>query len=252
MIFLLRGGLRFFPADPSAANLSGPRMSAPPYGRRGRLFHFTAAWIFATLMFSAGLRAYAAPTGPHTIHIVALGDSLTAGYQLPQDAAFPVVLEKALRADGLDVTVANAGVSGDTASDGLDRLDWSVPPGTDAVILELGANDMLRGLDPNLTRQALTTILTRLQARGIKVLLAGMLAAPQLGQDYTARFDAIYPDLAKTFNVPLYPFFLDGMAGVADLTQSDGMHPTRAGVETTVKAILPMVEAFLKNVRPQG
>ena len=186
------------------------------------------------------------------IHIVALGDSLTAGYQLPQDAAFPVVLEKALRAGGFNAAITNAGVSGDTASDGLDRLDWSVPQDTNAVILELGANDMLRGIDPKLTHDALAAILARLKARGVKVLLAGMRAAPQLGQDYASRFDAIYPDLAKTYDVPLYPFFLDGVAGNADLTQSDGMHPTRAGVETMVKAMLPAIEAFLKGVQPRS
>ena len=159
---------------------------------------------------------------------------------------------KALRADGFDVAVANAGVSGDTASDGLDRLDWSVGKDTDAVILELGANDMLRGIDPQVTRQALAAIVARLEARGIKVLLAGMRAAPQLGHDYVTRFDAIYPDLAKTYDVPLYPFFLAGVAGTADLTQPDGMHPTRAGVETIVKAMLPTVEAFLKSVQPSS
>ena len=120
------------------------------------------------------------------------------------------------------------------------------------MILELGANDMLRGIDPQVTRQALAAIVARLEARGIKVLLAGMLAAPQLGQDYVTRFDAIYPDIAKTYDVPLYPFFLAGVAGAADLTQPDGMHPTRAGVETIVKAMLPTVEAFLKSVQPRG
>jgi acyl-CoA thioesterase-1 len=204
------------------------------------------------LPLAAAFPAYAAAAAGPDIHIVALGDSLTAGYQLPQDAAFPIVLEQALRADGFNVAVANAGISGDTASDGLDRLDWSVGQGTDAVILELGANDMLRGLDPKLTREALAGIIARLQARGIKVLIAGMLAAPQLGQDYAARFNAIYPDLAKTYDVPLYPFFLQGVAGVTDLTQSDGMHPTRQGVETMVKAMLPAVEAFVRTLRPQG
>jgi acyl-CoA thioesterase I len=235
---------------------TGP--SDPPQGEGA--FRPIAQRAFARLALALAmlalpfpaLQAYAAAAGSPNIHIVALGDSLTAGYQLPQDAAFPVVLEKALRADGLNVTVANAGVSGDTASDGLDRLDWSVGQGTDAVILELGANDMLRGLDPKLTRTALAEIITRLQARGIKVLLAGMLAAPQLGQDYAARFNAIYPDLAKTYGLPLYPFFLQGVTGVADLTQSDGMHPTREGVEIIVKAMLPSVEAFLKTLRPQG
>jgi acyl-CoA thioesterase-1 len=218
-----------------------------PIGKRAKAL-IRAALLVALCLLP--IAPYAAPATEPTIHIVALGDSLTAGYQLPQDAAFPVVLEKALRADGVAVAISNAGISGDTASDGLDRLDWSVPPGTDGVILELGANDMLRGLDPDLTKQALGAILAKLKARGIPVLLAGMLAAPQLGQDYASRFNAIYPDLAKTYDVPLYPFFLAGMAGVADLTRPDGMHPTRQGVETIVKTMLPAVETFLKGLRP--
>ena len=233
------------------------------YGHGTGLIHFIGAFdriwrarralVLAILVlppFAAARQAAAAPAAEPPIHIVALGDSLTAGYQLPQDAAFPVVLERALRADGFDVEIANAGVSGDTASDGLDRLDWSVGAGTDAVIVELGANDMLRGIDPQVTRQALAAIVGRLTKRGIKVLLVGMRAAPQLGEDYVARFDAIYPDVAKTYDVPLYPFFLSGVAGIADLTQPDGMHPTRAGVETIVKTMLPTVEAFLKSARP--
>ncbi|HWG03421.1 MAG TPA: arylesterase [Beijerinckiaceae bacterium] len=227
--------------------------TARSYGDGIGLFHFAKALIRSALLVASCLLpivAYAAPAADPTIHIVAFGDSLTAGYQLPQDSAFPVVMEKALRADGFAVAITNAGISGDTASDGLDRLDWSVPDGTDAIILELGANDMLRGLDPALTKQALASILGKLKARRIPVLLAGMLAAPQLGQDYASRFNAIYPDLAKAYDVPLYPFFLAGMAGVADLTQSDGMHPTREGVEAIVKTMLPTVEAFLKRLRP--
>jgi acyl-CoA thioesterase I len=145
----------------------------------------------------------------------------------------------------------NAGVSGDTSSGGRDRLDWSVPEGTDAVILELGANDALRGTDPKVTRAALSDILARLKARQIAVMLCGMLAPPNYGTDYAARFNAIYPDLAKSFGVPLYPFFLEGVAADAKLNQADGMHPTAEGVDVIVKNILPTVKAFLGAISGQ-
>jgi acyl-CoA thioesterase-1 len=183
------------------------------------------------------------------VRIVALGDSLTAGYGLPADAAFPVRLEKALRAKGLAVEVSNAGVSGDTASGGLARLDWSVPEGTDAVILELGANDMLRGVDPKVTRAALTEIVRRLTARRITVLLAGMRAAPNLGPDYGRAFESIYSDLASQDGVLLYPFFLDGVAADGKLNQRDGLHPTAAGVDAIVAGILPKAEELVSRVR---
>jgi acyl-CoA thioesterase-1 len=150
-----------------------------------------------------------------------------------------------LKANGIDVDMTNAGVSGDTSSGGRDRLDWSVPDGTDVVILELGANDALRGLDPKVTREALSDILTRLKARKIAVLLCGMVAPPNYGSDYAARFNAIYPDLAASFGVPLYPFFLEGVAADAKLNQADGMHPTPEGVDVIVKNILPSVEALV-------
>jgi acyl-CoA thioesterase-1 len=179
------------------------------------------------------------------VKMVVLGDSLSAGLGLSASAAFPVRLQKALKAKGIDVDMINAGVSGDTTSGGRDRLDWSVPEGTEAVILELGANDALRGLDPKVARASLSEILTRLQARKIAVLLCGMFAPPNYGADYSASFNAIYPDLAKTFQVPLYPFFLEGVATDARLNQADGLHPTAEGVDTIVKNILPTVEAFL-------
>ena len=179
------------------------------------------------------------------VKMVVLGDSLSAGLGLSAPAAFPARLQKALKAKGIEVDMVNAGVSGDTTSGGRDRLDWSVPAGTEAVILELGANDALRGIDPKVTRAALTEILTRLQARKIAVLLCGMVAPPNYGADYSAKFNAIYPDLAKTFQVPLYPFFLQGVAAEAKLNQADGLHPTAEGVDTIVKNILPTVEAFL-------
>ena len=185
------------------------------------------------------------------IKMVVLGDSLSAGYGLAGTAAFPTRLQKALDAKGIKVDMINAGVSGDTSSGGRDRLDWSIPEGTDAVIVELGANDALRGTDPAVTRAALSDILTRLKARGIAVLLCGMVAPPNYGSDYAARFNAIYPELSKSFGVPLYPFFLDGVAADAKLNQADGMHPTPEGVDIIVKNILPTVEAFLGTISRQ-
>jgi acyl-CoA thioesterase-1 len=185
------------------------------------------------------------------VKMVVLGDSLSAGYGLPAGAAFPVRLQKALDTKGIKLDMINAGVSGDTASGGRDRLDWSVPEGTEAVIVELGANDALRGTDPAVTRAALSDILTRLKARGIAVLLCGMVAPPNYGSEYATRFNAIYPELAKSFGVPLYPFFLEGVAADARLNQADGMHPTAEGVDVVVKNILPTVEAFLGKLSGQ-
>lgn len=202
--------------------------------------------MVAGLMLLGSGESRAAPDRP--LRIVALGDSLTAGYGLPSSAAFSVVLERALKARGHKVEIVNAGVSGDTASGGLERLDWSVPDGTDGVILELGANDMLRGLDPAATQRSLEAIITRLKSRGIPVLLAGMYASRNLGPDYVRRFDAIYPDLAKRNGVMLYPFFLEGIAGQRQLNLPDGVHPTAQGVQTLVERILPTVESFLARV----
>jgi acyl-CoA thioesterase-1 len=185
------------------------------------------------------------------IKMVVLGDSLSAGLGLSASAAFPARLKQSLKIKGIDVDMINAGVSGDTSSGGRDRLDWSIPPGTDAVILELGANDALRGTDPKVTRAALTDILARLKARKVAVLLCGMLAPPNYGSDYSARFNAIYPDLAKSFGVPLYPFFLEGVAADARLNQADGLHPTAEGVDVIVKNILPIVEAFVGAISGQ-
>jgi acyl-CoA thioesterase I len=191
----------------------------------------------------------AAATKP--IKMVVLGDSLSAGLGLSASAAFPERLQKALKAKGIEVDMINAGVSGDTSSGGRDRLDWSVPEGTEAVILELGANDALRGIDPKLTFSALSDILTRLKARGVAVLLCGMVAPPNYGSDYSARFNAIYPELAKSFAVPLYPFFLEGVAADARLNQADGLHPTAEGVDVIVKNMLPTVQAFLGTISGQ-
>lgn len=183
--------------------------------------------------------------------MVAFGDSLTAGLGLPADRAFPARLQKTLESKGIKVDMVNAGVSGDTSTGGRDRLDWSIPEGTEAVILELGANDAMRGTDPKVTRAALSDILTRLKARKIAVLLCGMVAPPNYGADYAARFNAIYPELAKEFGVPLYPFFLDGVAAETKLNQKDGIHPTVEGVELIVKNMLPAVEAFLGTIAGQ-
>jgi acyl-CoA thioesterase-1 len=211
---------------------------------------FLAALTFGNLVVgTAAVAQPASGTTPGTkpIKLVALGDSLTAGYGLPAQAAFPVRLQQALRDKGLAVNVVNAGVSGDTSTGGRDRLDWSVTADTDAVIVELGANDALRGIDPKVTRAALEDILKKLKARNIAVLLCGMYAPPNLGADYAAQFNAIYPDLAKAYGVSLYPFFLEGVATEAKLNQADGMHPTAEGVDAIVRNILPTVESFLKE-----
>jgi acyl-CoA thioesterase I len=200
---------------------------------------------FAGAAFAGAPVGSAALASDGPLRIVAFGDSLTAGYGLPADAAFPSRLEKALAEKGIATEIANAGVSGDTTSGGLARLDWSIPDGTEAVILEVGANDALRGVDPKLTRNALEAMLERLKARHIPVLLAGMLAPRNMGRDYEAAFDAIYPDLAKKYGAILYPFFLDGVAADPTLNQRDGMHPTAAGVDVIVKRILPAVEQLV-------
>ncbi|UDF31590.1 UNVERIFIED_ORG: arylesterase [Roseateles sp. XES5] len=181
--------------------------------------------------------------------LVGFGDSLMAGYQLPAADAFPVKLEKALRDKGHDVEIANAGVSGDTSSGGLARLDWSIPEGTDGVILELGANDALRGIAPEETEKNLDAMLTRLRERGIAVLLAGMMAPPNMGADYAERFNGIYKRLADKHGVPLYPFFLDGVVTHANLQIEDGMHPNPEGVDVMVRSFLPAAEAFLASIK---
>jgi acyl-CoA thioesterase-1 len=207
------------------------------------------AFVLAAMMPALSVSAQTQAAGP--VKMVVLGDSLSAGFGLSASAAFPARLQKALKAKGIDVDMINAGVSGDTTSGGRDRLDWSVPEGTEAVILELGANDALRGIDPKVARTALTDILTRLRARKVAVLLCGMVAPPNYGADYSARFNTIYPDLAKTFSVPLYPFFLEGVASDAKLNQADGLHPTAEGIDVIVRNILPTVEAFLRTLARQ-
>ncbi|WP_456632132.1 arylesterase [Bradyrhizobium sp. URHC0002] len=212
----------------------------------------TAGPVLAQAQVQAQAQAQAPAAAPDKpVKMVVLGDSLSAGLGLSASAAFPARLQKALDDKGIKVDMINAGVSGDTASGGRDRLDWSIPEGTEAVILELGANDALRGTDPAVTRAALTDILTRLKARKIAVLMCGMLAPPNYGSEYAARFNAIYPELSKSFGVPLYPFFLEGVAADAKLNQADGLHPTAEGIDVIVKNILPMVEAFLGTISRQ-
>lgn len=192
----------------------------------------------------------ARPAGAETepIVLVALGDSLTAGYGLGPSDGFVPQLQAALSARGHNVMIRNGGVSGDTSSGGLARLDWAVGPETRAVILELGANDMLRGIAPDVTRANLTAIIKRLHAQDIKVMLAGMLAAPNLGEAYAARFNPIYPQLAEQFGLVYYPFFLDGVAGQRALNLADGIHPTGEGIAVIVDRILPHVERLLAQV----
>jgi acyl-CoA thioesterase-1 len=206
----------------------------------------------AFLRLLAALVLLAAPAAAQAqgtpVKVVALGDSLTAGLGLSAADAFPAKLQAALRAKGHAVEIANAGVSGDTSTDGAARLDWSVPEDTDAVIVELGANDALRGQDPAVTRKALDAILRRLHQRGLPVLLCGMRAPPNLGDDYARRFEAVFPDLAKQYGTLFYPFFLEGVAAERTLTQADGMHPTAGGVDVIVGKILPQAEALLAAV----
>lgn len=205
------------------------------------------SFLAVFLMFPA-IADDAASSGEKQVTLVAFGDSLTAGYGLRQEEAFPAVLEKALREKGHRVSIINAGVSGDTVQAGLERIDWSIPDGVDGVIVELGANDMLRGIDPAITKANLEAIIQRLEGRGIPVILAGMMAAPNLGQGYAEKFNVIFPEMAKKYSLILYPFFIDGTAGQRALNLPDGMHPTGEGVKIIVQRILPSVEAFLARI----
>ena len=206
-------------------------------------------FVVVAMACASALWAGPAAAADKPVNIVALGDSLTAGLGLPTPEAFPARLRQALAAKGIAATVADAGVSGDTMSGGLARLDWSVPPDADAVILELGANDALRGLDPAVTRRALDGILSALAKRNIAVLLCGMLSPRNLGADYARAFDPIFPELAKAYGTVFYPFFLDGVAADPKLNQRDGLHPTAAGVDLIVAKILPKVEELIARVR---
>ena len=196
----------------------------------------------------ASLSVISPSAAARSIRLVAFGDSLSAGYLLPGDDGFAPKLQTALRARGYDITVINAGVSGDTTTGGLARLDWTLADGADAVILELGANDMLRGIDPKVPAANLARMLEKLRAKHIKVLLAGMHAAPSMGRDYAEAFDPIYARLAKQYDVPLYPFFLEGIMGDPAQHLADGLHPNSLGVDTIVAHILPSVDHLLKSI----
>ena len=205
--------------------------------------------LMVVVVFATGRQAWAETAA---VRVVVLGDSLVAGYDLPQTDAFPSQLERMLLDRGYQVEVINAGVSGDTSTGALSRLKWAVPDDADMVIVELGANDALRGVPPESTKGSLRTIITRLQARGIKVLLAGMRAPPNMGQEYEAEFNVIYDELAQELDVLLYPFFLDGVAANPDLNLSDGIHPNAQGVAEIVERIRPMVEAMIIDIASNG
>ncbi|WP_457298475.1 arylesterase [Phyllobacterium sp. P5_D12] len=179
--------------------------------------------------------------------VVGFGDSLMSGFQLPIQDSFTAQLEKALKDKGVNVTITNAGVAGETTTDGVSRLDWSVPDGTDLVILEFGANDALRGIDPAISEKNLSDILEKLKQRNVQVILAGMLAPPNMGNDYAEKFNAIFPRLAEKYDVPLYPFFLDGVATVKSLQLADGEHPNTEGVAKMVEGFLPLMEKTISQ-----
>jgi acyl-CoA thioesterase I len=210
---------------------------------KAAVLHFA---VIVVLWLSAAEAASA-----RTIKLVGLGDSLMAGYQLSPGDGFPEKLEAALKAKGLDVSIADAGVSGDTTADGLARTDWSVPDGTDGVILELGANDALRGIAPEESEKNLDEIISRLRHRGIAVLLVGMLAPPNMGNAYAVRFNPIYQRLAYRYGLTLYPFFLDGVVTHSELQLSDGMHPNTKGVETMVQNFEPIAVEFVGGIASQ-
>lgn len=249
----------------SPPHLPGYRAKAAPhpsaYGALKAAYKYSGKCL-KSLAFTLAALIWIIPGGPvwaeagetpkEPLEFVALGDSLTAGYQLPPGKGFAEQLGKELAEKGYNVGVMNAGVSGDTSSGGLARLDWAVGPETDAVILELGSNDALRGIDPGLTRQNLAAIIEELQSRGIAVLLAGMLAPPNMGADYERAFNPIYPGLAEEYGVLLYPFFLDGVAAEPALNLGDGMHPNEEGIEVMVERIFPTVEKLIARVREKA
>ena len=216
-----------------------------------------ASWASAQVsmllaLFNGVLVCMAMPIGAaaeqRPIRIVALGDSLTAGFMLPATESFPVQLEQALKAKAYAVEVINAGVSGDTTAAALDRFEWAVPDGIDAAIVELGANDALRGLDPGLARRNLDAIIRRLKAKGAEILIAGMIAPRNWGEAYAQQFDAIFPELARAHGALLYPFFLEGVALRQDLNLDDGLHPNGKGVAEIIERILPSVEELIRRV----
>lgn len=216
---------------------------------KASLLHFIVMLGFSFGIFAG---AGAANAQDKAINLVGFGDSLMAGYQLAPSESYTAQLEAALKAKGQNVTITNAGVSGDTTSGGLARIDWSVPDGTDGVILELGANDALRGIAPEQSEKNLDAMLARLKERGIPVLIAGILAPPNMGGDYAEKFNPIYKRLSDKYGAPLYPFFLDGVVTVNGLQLEDGMHPNAKGVAVMVEHSLPVVEAFLGEIGSKG
>lgn len=237
-------------AASSPCGREGPTYAkAQPDSRRAAVFPFFRSLLalFVLCLLPAGASA----TRAETLRVVAFGDSLSAGFQLPGAAAFPKVLEARLQRDGYDARVVNASVSGDTTQGGLARISYALRDGADLLILELGANDMLRGLDPNTTRDNLEKIISYCQAKGVKVLLAGMIATANFGGENKQAFDAIYPRLAREKGVALYPFFLDGILGDKSFLLVDGLHPSAAGVERIVAGIAPLVERSLDAIRSE-
>lgn len=214
-------------------------------GLKALALHFTVITGLSLAAFSAVAQS---PAQTETVQLVGFGDSLMAGYQLPPNESYTAQLEAALKAEGLNVTITNAGVSGDTTSGGLSRIDWSVPDGTQGVIVELGANDALRGISPEQSEKNLDAVLARLKERNIPVVLAGMLAPPNMGGEYAERFNPIYKKLAEKYDVPLYPFFLDGVAAQQSLQLADGMHPNAEGVKLMVERSLPVMQDFVRSI----
>ncbi len=228
-----------------AASVETPR-SRRPAGFRGQGF------VLAVLLLLGGLLIQAPSTSAQPIKLLTFGDSLIHGYGLPADQSFPAQLQAALRAEGRNVTVINGGNSGDTTAAGRSRLDWALSDNPDLVLVTLGGNDMLRGLEPTETYRNLDAILSRLKAEGLPVLLTGMLASRNLGAEYAAEFDAVFPRLAEEHDVAFYPFFLDGVAMRPDLNQPDGLHPNGAGVAVIVEAILPTLRPLIDAAQARG
>ena len=199
--------------------------------------------VIATLLLSIHV-ALAKP-----ITLLALGDSLTAGLGLEANEAFPAKLEAALKSRYPDLKIINGGISGDTAADGLARLDWALTDDVGGLIVELGANDALRGLDASQTEMALNAIMVKAQLRNLPVLILGMKSPPNMGPDYVARFNGLYPRLAAKYQALLYPFYLDGVAANASLNQADGIHPNSRGVDVIVSKVMPNVEELIGKVR---
>ena len=228
------------------ANIRHPRHSRR-YDRRRPVYKGAIGGLGVALLMFASLAASASALGAGGVRLAVLGDSLTAGYGLMAEDAFPTQLEARLHALGVDIEVMNAGVSGDTSAGGRARLDWLLGDAPDIVIIELGANDALRGLEPSATADNLDAIITRLRAEGLTVMLAGMLAPPNLGADYGREFDALYSRLVRKHGVAYYPFFLDGVAARPALNQADGIHPNAAGVAVIVERIVPYVRTLVEQ-----